>query len=184
MTVENLIINRRSFRALENVPLSETEIEKIKKLVLLAPSCFNNQPWRFVFVRNAENLEKLFTSLSSGNEWAKNASLIIAVFSKEDLDCKIKEREYFLFDTGIATGFLILAISEMGFVAHPIAGFDEKKAKNYLNIPDEYILISLIIVGKHNPENDRLLNEKQKEVELNRPPRKNIEEIIYDEKFS
>jgi len=32
--------------------------------------------------------------------------MIIAVFSREDLDCRIRGRNYYLFDTGMATAFI------------------------------------------------------------------------------
>lgn len=180
--LESLIEKRRSLRTLEAEPLNDKEIELVKKAVLLAPSCFNNQPWRLIFIR--ERLTELFTVLNKGNEWAKNASLIIAVFSEKNLDCVIKDREYYLFDTGIATGFIILQLTSLGFVAHPIAGFDDLKAKQLLNIPENFTLISLVIVGKHNPAKVEFLNEYQKKIELERPERKNFKEIFYDEKYS
>ncbi|MEJ5283677.1 MAG: nitroreductase family protein [Brevinematia bacterium] len=180
--LESLIEKRRSLRALEAEPLNDKDIELVKKAASLAPSCFNNQPWRFIFIR--ERLNELFTVLNKGNEWAKNASLIIAVFSEKNLDCVIKDREYYLFDTGIATGFMILQLTSLGFVAHPIAGFDDLKAKQLLNIPENFVLISLIIVGKHSPDKIEYLNDYQKKIELERPERKNFKEIFYDEKYS
>ncbi|MCX7821670.1 MAG: nitroreductase family protein [Brevinematales bacterium] len=180
--LETLIEKRRSLRALEPAPLNESELNLIKRAAMLAPSCFNNQPWRYIFVK--ERLNELFQALNKGNEWAKNASLIIAVFSEKKLDCIIGSREYYLFDTGIATGFMILQITELGFIAHPIAGFDEAKAKQILNIPENFTLISLIIVGKHNTNKNEFLNEYQKKIELERPERKDIKEIFYDEKYS
>jgi hypothetical protein len=51
--------------------------------------------------------------------------MIIAVFSQKDLDCiRRGGREYYLFDTGMATAFMILRAMGLGLVAHPIAGFN------------------------------------------------------------
>ncbi len=182
--LESLISCRRAFRALAPIELSNKEIQIIKNAILYSPSCFNNQPWRYIFVKEKKNLEKLYTTLNTGNEWVKNSSIIIAVFSKKELDCNIKNRDYFLFDTGISVGFLILQITELGYVAHPIAGYNEEKAKAILKIPSDYTLISLIIVGKHDIKRDEFLNENQKRLELERPERKKLDEIIYEEFYS
>jgi nitroreductase len=69
--------------------------------------------------------------------------MIIAVFSRVDYDCVIRAREYYLFDTGMATAFITLRATELGLVAHPIAGFDENKAKDTLGIPDDMRLTTL-----------------------------------------
>ena len=107
-------------------------------------------------------LEKMRDALSSGNSWAHAASLIIAVFSKPEDDCVIKDRIYHQFDCGLAVGFLILRATELGLVAHPIAGFSPKKTRAILGIPDEYKVITLIIVGKHAADISPVLSEKQK----------------------
>jgi nitroreductase len=178
--LESLIRLRRAFRALEPEIISKEEIEKIAELVGLAPSCNNNQPWRFIFVQDSIKLQELTTCLSRGNKWAQNASLIVAVFSKADIDCQIQNREpYFTFDTGIATAYLILLLTEMGLVAHPIAGFNLEDAKKVLQIPNDMSLITLIIVGKQTQVIPDLLSEKQRINEETRPERKLPKEFIY-----
>jgi nitroreductase len=97
--------------------------------------------------------------------------MIVAVYSREDLDCQVKERSYYLFDTGMATAFMILRATELGFVAHPIAGFSEKKAKDALAIPEGMRLITLVIMGAHRDEIRDVLSEKQVGWEKERPER-------------
>ena len=128
----------------------------------IAPSCANNQPWKFIFVKDKDQLNKLFATFSEGNKWVENASIIIGVFSKVEHDCIIKERKYYLFDTGLAVAFIILRATEFGLVAHPIAGFNEEKAKALLKIPNEMTLITLIIIGKHSKEKNPILSESMK----------------------
>jgi nitroreductase len=99
------------------------------------------------------------------------------------MDCVVKEREYYLFDTGMATAFLILQATELGLVAHPIAGFDEDKAKEILKIPAAMRLITLVIVGVHQLTLNTLLNEKQTEGEKERPERLPLTEIMRLNKF-
>lgn len=179
MTVEEAIEKRRAYRSLEPVDISLELIRDLAEKAKLSPSCFNQQPWRFVFVKDKEILSQVFDALSKGNEWARAASMVIAVFSKRELDCDIHGREYYLFDTGMAVAFLILRATELGLVAHPIAGYREDKVKKALNIPEDMKVITLIIVGKHSEEISPILSEEQRKNELHRPERLHLEKFAF-----
>jgi len=184
MDVIQAIRKRRAFRSLEPVEISKELVQDLAESAQLAPSCFNNQPWRFAFVYEPEQLERLHGAMSKGNTWVQNASMIIAVFSNKDLDCMIKGREYYLFDTGMATAFIMLRATELGLVAHPIAGYKEDAVKEILGIPDEMTVITLVIVGKHAETISSLLSDKQAESEKNRPERLILEEFAYVNGFN
>lgn len=183
MEIKEAIQKRRAYRSLDNVEITEELVKDLAECAQLAPSCFNNQPWRFVFVYDREGLSLLYEALSQGNRWAYHASLIIAVFSKKDFDCLIKEREYFLFDTGMATAFIILRATELGLVAHPIAGYSEGKVKDILKIPEDAKVITLVIVGTHSQELSPVLSEKQIESEKRRPERLPLEKFMYINRY-
>jgi len=108
MDVKEAINSRRAYRSLEPVEITQEIINSLVESARLSPSCFNNQPWRYIFVTDQKVLEDMHSALSSGNEWARLSSMIIAVFSKKENDCMIKDREYYLFDTGMATALIIL----------------------------------------------------------------------------
>lgn len=182
MNVKEAIEKRRAYRSLDPIDITRDLIEDFAKVARITPSCANKQPWRFVFVYDKKALKELFTALSEGNKWAEKASMIIGVFSKPESDCMIGERNYYLFDTGMACAFLILRATELGLVAHPIAGFKESLAKEILGIPKEMRLITLIIVGKHSEVLNPVLSDSMKLGEKQRPPRKSINEIIYVDK--
>jgi nitroreductase len=178
MTLDELINTRRAYRQLRAVPISDETVRQLAGSAALAPSCFNNQPWRFVFVRDPQQLQKVFAAMSKGNEWTFDAAMVIAVASQRDKDCLVKEREYYLFDAGMATAFLILKATELGLVAHPIAGYDEEKAKSVLGIPAEMRLITLVNCGTHSETPSANINAKQIEGEKTRPPRLPLAEIM------
>jgi nitroreductase len=99
-------------------------------------------------------LERMFATLAAGNAlWAKQASLIVAVWSQADLDCRTPDgRDYYQFDTGMASALLMLAATERNLVAHPIAGFDPQAARQVLALPEGVQVITLIIMGGHTQE--------------------------------
>ena len=188
MSVKEVIEKRRAYRSLDPVEISKDLVKDLAEMVKIAPSCGNKQPWGYIFVHETGVLNELFAILSEGNKWVEKASMIIAVFSKPEKDCMIGKRHYYLFDTGMATAFLILRATELGLVAHPIAGFKENAAKEILGIPEEMRLITLVIIGKHSKEINPVLSEAMRLGEKQRPPRKSIDEFIhldhYENKFT
>ncbi len=183
MELIEVINKRRAYRSLDKTQISEELINYLAESARLSASCFNNQPWRYVFVYDSKVLKEMHNVLSSGNEWAKRASMIVAVCSKKEDDCLIKDREYYLFDTGMASAFLILRATELGLVAHPIAGYSPKKTREILNIPEEMDVITLVIVGKHSDKIYPELSAKQIQTEKKRPERKKIKEFVYMNKW-
>jgi len=186
MEVKEAIEKRRAYRALGPVEITDAMVRELATAAQLTASCFNNQPWRFVFARSKGSLSGLYDCLSKGNEWARNASGIIAAFAKKENDCVIKEREYYLFDLGMAVSAMQLRATELGLVTHPIAGFDNETARLALGIPEGNMVLALIIAGKKS-EDLGSLNPRQAEGEGARPPRLPLENILsvdaYDEKL-
>ncbi|UCE36461.1 MAG: nitroreductase family protein [Thermoplasmata archaeon] len=184
MDVKEAIQKRRAYRSLAPFEISEALIKELAISAQLAPSCFNNQPWKFVFVYDKDMLIKIREALSSGNVWAHAASLIIVAFGKKEDDCDIKGREYYLFDIGMACAFIQLRATELDLVAHPIAGFSEEKVKEILGIPEEMKVITLINVGKKSDTISEVLSEKQVELEEERPERKSHAEFVYRNRYA
>ena len=179
MHVKEAIEKRRAYRSLAPADITDGLIDDLARSAQLFCSCFNNQPWRYVFVYEKKVLERMHDALSSGNEWARAASMIIAVFSKPELDCLIKDRKYYLFDTGMATASLILRATELGLVAHPIAGFSPKKTREILNIPEDMEVITLVMVGRRADSISPVLSEKQIAAEKERPQRHPLPDLAY-----
>lgn len=182
MDVKEAIQKRRAYRALEPVAITDEMIGELATAAQLTASCFNNQPWRFVFARSKEALARVHEGLNSGNEWAQRASLIIAAFAHRENDCIIREREYYLFDLGMAVSSLQLRATELGLVAHPIAGFDPEKIRQSLGIPAGTMIITLINVGKKSDDLS-LLNENQAAAERERPRRLALENLYSIDAF-
>jgi nitroreductase len=183
MNVKEAISKRRAYRSLKPVEITKDLVRDLAECAKLSASCFNNQPWRYIFVYDPKKLKEMHLALSSGNEWAKTASMIITVFSKTQDDCVIHDRQYYLFDTGMATAFIILRVTELGLVAHPIAGYSPRKVREILGIPDTMNVIALIIVGKHSEKISPILSNSQIEAEQRRPERMPLKKFVYMNKY-
>lgn len=167
MEIMKAISERRAYRALSPERVPADTVRRIVEAGTLAPSCYNNQPWRIVIRdvpvltdgphtgtpslarESSQPLAALRESLAEGNAWATKAPLIIAVAVRASDDCRLDDgRDYALFDAGLCAMNMMTQATAEGFVAHPIAGYNPKKAKAALGIPAEYVLAALLVVGK------------------------------------
>lgn len=183
MEVAEAVHARRARRVLQVKPIEDDKIEALVEAARLSASCNNNQPWRIVVCRGNEALEAIKGALAKGNQWATRAGAIFVVSARPPDDCQLSDRrDYFLFSTGLAIGQLELRATELGLIAHPIAGFDPLKAKEILGIPPDYVVITFVIVGYPGTD-DSLLSDKQKALEPNRPERKPVAENFFLDKW-
>jgi nitroreductase len=183
MELDDILQQRRAYRALDEVQVTDGMIGNLAKAASLSPSCSNNQPWRFVFVRKGPQMDRLIGTLTKGNYWALKASMVIAVVSRPELDCRNDEGDYNWLDTGMATGFLLLKATEMGLLTHPISGFDQEEARRVLEVPEGYKLLTLVIVGKRSLDISGLSEKHQRQEDL-RPERLPPERFAFRERFS
>lgn len=166
---------RRARRGLAPDDLPPEQVERLIAAATLAPSCFNNQPWRFVLLRG-QSLEGLRALLPEGNRWATRAPLVVVLATKPSLDCRLDEgRDYAWFDAGQAALALQLQATREGLIAHPIAGYPAAKVRKLLALPEDYVPLVLIVVGK--PGEADLLAPWQLEREAGGRERKPLAEI-------
>lgn len=182
MEVKEAIEKRRAYRALGPAAIDGGTVRELAGAARLMPSCFNNQPARLVFARSPEALEKMRGCLAKGNEWAHKASMFVALCARKDYDCVIKDREFYLFDLGLAAAAVMLRATELGLVAHPIAGFDPAGVRAAIGIPADCAVLSLLVVGAKS-EDLSALNDHQKAAEAERPARLPLESICAEDSW-
>lgn len=181
--VSRIFIDRWSPRAMSGEKIADEELFSLFEAARWAPSAFNNQPWRFVYAkRDSEYWDQFYGFLAEGNKvWTDKAAALIVVISKTTFDYNDKPSKTHTFDTGAAWENLALQGSKNGLVIHGMQGFDYDKAKQELDIPDEFEVEMMIAVGK--PGNPKELPDK---LQANEVPsgRKTIKEIVREGEFS
>jgi nitroreductase len=182
LAIHPLIAARQSRRAFSAEPLSEATLTALLEAARWAPSCANKQAWRFVVVRTAEGLARLRPALNAGNAWAATAPVLIAVVSRPEFSMSLGDRHYFAFDCGLAVENLLLQGAELELVCHPMAGFDEAKAREALVLPDALQVLVLIAVGY--PGNPDALDEATQAKERVPRARKPLAEIVHHERWT
>ncbi len=173
---------RKATRAFSSTKLSEEIINQLMEAARLSASCFNNQPWRFLFLTEESALEKGRYALSKGNSWAKAVPLLVVGFTKPELDCQLPDgREYYQFDLGMAVQNILLQATELNLVARPMAGFSPDIIRQEFDIPKEFEITIMIAIGFEGDIND--LDEKL-QAKLREPrKRKPLTEDFYMNKY-
>jgi len=171
------IETRRARRALSDEAVAEDVLARVMTAATYAPSCFNNQPWRFLVVNREKELEIVKEHLSGGNYWAKRAPVIVLVLTKPDLDCRLSDnRDYAFFSTGLAVESLLLQATKEGLIAHPIAGYKPLPLKEAFGVDSDMILLTLVIIGY--PGDEAHLSDKHRELEHSARDRKPENQVI------
>jgi nitroreductase len=172
------IASRRSFRAIDPRPVDQEVLRRTLEAATLAPSCFNNQPWRFLVLNEEPVLSKIKEHLAGGNYWVKKSPVVIAVVTRNEFDCALSEgRDYAMFDCGMAAMNLQLQAWREGLYAHPMAGFSPKGVKEAFGMAEDILLITLIALGY--PGSDDHLSEKHRKAEHSERSRRAESEVIF-----
>ncbi len=171
------IVSRRAYRAFEEEKIDRESITLILEAGHLAPSCMNKQPWRFIVIDKPEDLKRVHEHLSDGNYWMKRAPVLIAAHATKGDDCTLNDRRnYYLFGTGMAVGFMMVQATRIGMILHPVAGYDPIGLKKLLDIPEEAVLITVMALGY--PGDPDTLGEKHKRIELSERTRNPLEQVV------
>lgn len=181
-SINSLIINRWSPRAMTGEEMSETELIPLFEAARWAPSSYNNQPWRFLYAKkNSASWPIFFDLMIDFNKgWVKNAAVIVVAISGKNFEHNKKPSRTHSFDTGAAWMAMALEGDARGFVVHGMEGFDYERARKDLNIPDDYEVEAMIAIGKRAPAETLPEGMRKNETPSSRKP---VDEIAIEGKF-
>ena len=130
-------------------PIEQEKIDTLFEAARWAPSSFNEQPWRYIYATKDDGADReaLESLLMDGNDWAKNAYLLIISFTSTRFKRNDRENDKALHDLGSASGYLALQCEPLGLVGHQMGGFYADKANELLGVPEQYVPGSMIAVG-------------------------------------
>ena len=144
-----LIQTRWSPRAFSSEKINRDDLMALFEAARYAPSCFNEQPWRFIVASTEEELAVMQDLLVESNRvWAKAAPVLMLILSKKTFNLDNKDNYWHMFDAGTAWGYFSLEAERRGLITHAMGGFSRKKAHDVYNIPEGYSVIAIVAVGK------------------------------------
>ncbi len=171
------LTGRRALRGFSDKALDSGAVQRLFEAAVLAPSCANKQPWRFVAVQTQPLLATVQATFNEGNYWAKKAPLIVACWTHLDYDIRNPDgRDFALLDLGQAMMALQVQAQAEGLIAHPFAGFDSIKAASVLGLPEGARLPALIAVALPGPDTE--LNDRHREQEHSARSRKPLTDVL------
>lgn len=147
---EELITHRRSIRHYTEDQLLPSEVQKIMKAALMAPSSKNSCPWQFILVENKEMLRKLAQCKSSGAAFIEGAALAVVVLSDP-----LRSSAY-IEDASIAATYIQLQAEDLGLGScwiqikgrETTEGYDsEQYVRDLFHIPLQLVVGCVIAVG-------------------------------------
>jgi nitroreductase len=143
MEVKEAILNRRSIRKYIQREINQEEIMEILEAARWAPSGLNNQPWRFVIVK--EKKEKLAT-FTKYSYIIRGADICVAVFLDHTSSY---DRTKDLLSIGAAIQNMLLRAYSLGIGACWLGEILNKKdeVNALLEIPPEMELVAVISFG-------------------------------------
>jgi nitroreductase len=155
-SVLDLIISRQSDRKYSDKSIEQHKLDRIIEAGRMSPSACNAQPWKFVVVNDPSLVLKVADAASAKligmNSFVAQAPVIIVIVrEKPNMSSKvgatIKDKDYSLFDIGIATENICMQATAEGIGSCIIGWFDEKTIRKLLEIPRSKRVELIITLG-------------------------------------
>jgi nitroreductase len=150
--IDDLLAKRWSGRAYDvSRQVSQQDIISLLEAARWAPSCYGDEPWRYIVCDKSTNesaWDKAFSCLSEGNQsWAVNAPVLILALANTIFSHNDSDNRWAQYDTGAATMSLCIQASSLGLMVHQMGGFSAEKAAETFSIPEQYTSMAMMTVG-------------------------------------
>lgn len=171
------IKKRRSIRHYDPAfKISDEEIKELIELAMLSPTSYNIQHWKFVVIDNQKLRNEIKEAAYGQVQVAEASALILVVtdtkawekdmFEKWKnvpkeigdfmatsahqfyLDREQLQRDEAIRSASFATQTLVLAATAKGYESGVMIGFDFDKVAELINLPKDYIISNLVVIGK------------------------------------
>lgn len=159
MEFKELVKLRRSVRDYQECEITKQDIEEMIACALMAPSWKNSQTGRYYFALSKQAKEEVYDCLPQFNQNScKKASGYIISCYQSGISGYSGENvteagdKWGAYDLGLQNSYLLLKASELGYDTLIMGLRDEKRLREYFEIPEDYIVLPVIAVGKRNGE--------------------------------
>jgi nitroreductase len=181
----DVVRNRRSVRKFKSDPVPEEHLSQILDAARLAPTSGNQQPWKFLVVKDRALLDRLKDTCVERSVAARQARsgeltseqiesvsqyygdyLSAPVYVVVLTDNESRYPTYNHWDGPLAAGYLMLAARALGYgTVFATDSVPEEITRQVLNIPDRYTRVCITPIGVPEAWPDS-------------PPKKSLDEFI------
>ncbi len=167
-----------------NETVSEADFERIMQAVLLSPTSYNIQHWRFVRVTDPQQRSRIQAAAWGQTQITEAAELIVLCADTQawcdnpqrywaNTSAEVQavmlpmlqafyegkgqlQRDEALRSSGMAAQTLMLAAKALGYDTCPMIGFDSEQVARIINLPAGHLISMIITLGKADrPANPR-----------------------------
>lgn len=144
-----LIRKRWSPRAFSEKKIEERELEVLFKAASWAASAINEQPWQYVYaVKGTSGFDVLWECLKPGNQpWTKAAPVIFLALYRNTFKKNGMPNPWAAHDLGMANAQLLLQAAAKDIYGHLMAGFDEQKLREKLQLGKDVTPVCVGVLG-------------------------------------
>lgn len=146
MELKEAIIKRQSIRNFEDKPVPEEKLLRVLEAARLAPSASNQQPYKFIVVRDSTKRRALAEAAGNQKQIAAAPVVIVAVTMMPDYTMYSGVPAYAV-DGAIALDHITLAAVDEGLGTCWIGAFSQEKVREILKIPESCMVVALLPLG-------------------------------------
>ncbi|MBU2966172.1 MULTISPECIES: nitroreductase family protein [Amphritea] len=175
---------RRAIKHYADKPVTEADFERIMQAVLLSPTSYNIQHWRFVRVTDSQLRTELQAAAWGQTQITEAAELVIVCADTQawsdnpqrywanapaDVQAMmlpmlasfyqgkgLLQRDEAMRSSGMAAQTFMLAAKALGYDTCPMIGFDNERVAEMVNLPAGHVISMFITLGSADkPANPR-----------------------------
>jgi len=166
----DIIHSRRTVRSYKSTPVPEEHLMRILDAARMCPTAGNQQPWKFLVIRDRKKLDMLKTEalnwyvdsyrsrtdppeqdIDSAKERVRESldgALSAPVYVAVLVDSKARYPDYVVYDGTLAAGYLMIAARALNYgTGFFTTYFPNDKMQQFFDIPDRYQLICFTPIG-------------------------------------
>jgi nitroreductase len=137
------IYARRSIRKfVQSKPVERDKLETLLKAAMAAPSACNIQPWDFIVIEDKESIRAIQDGIERFASY--DPVVVIVICGNNEF---IPWKDYGIIDCACAMENIMIAAPALGLGTVCIGGFDRRKVKEQLAIPEEIEAVGMVYIG-------------------------------------
>lgn len=145
MDFDKICESRFSAREFCDAKVSDETIERVVKLIGLAPTALNHQPYKIIVANSASSIEKL--KRAKATLYNAKTVLILCSDRSNAWSNRYSGENDILIDIGIITATALYAATEYGLNSCCVCNFDPKAVSKEFDLQDNIVADALILLG-------------------------------------
>ncbi len=146
MDFSDAVRMRKSVRKYLDRDIDEKKLRSILEIGLRAPSARNEQPWRFLVIRDPEKRKQLARA-AKNQQFVAEAPVVLAACGVNVDHVMTCGQPAYTVDVSVAVDHITLAAPAEGLGTCWIGAFHEDEAKAILGVPENVRIVALLTIG-------------------------------------